>query len=70
MTPMPYLRHRACAETATELMHNFGDAAEHEAAARAYKSRDVGNVVQFCRWRQIERLIAIMNNGGANVTVH
>ena len=32
-----------------------------EAAARADSSRDLGNVIHFCRWRQIERMIELIS---------
>lgn len=45
------------AAQAAELMQLYGVLAVSEAAARANAYRDKGNVVHFCRWRQIERLI-------------
>ena len=41
-----------------------------EAAARADKSRDLGNHIHYCRWRQIERLVVLMSVGRAVGTVH
>ena len=65
-----YLADRSSVDAAQELMANFGDDAGFEAAARADKSRDLGNHVHFCRWRQIERLIVLMSQGRAVGTVH
>jgi len=48
----------------------FGNYAASEAAARAERSRDVGNVEHFCRWRQIERMILILAAGSAAQTIH
>ena len=47
---------------AAELMDRFGDDAGYEAAARAERSRDEGNVSRFCHWRQIERVIAMLSS--------
>ena len=65
-----YLADRSSIDQAQELMVSFGDDAGFEAAARADKSRDLGNHVNFCRWRQIERLIVLMSAGRAVGTVH
>jgi hypothetical protein len=65
-----YLADRSSVDAAQELMAIFGDDAGFEAAARADKSRDLGNHVNFCRWRQIERLIVLMSQGRAVGTVH
>jgi hypothetical protein len=65
-----YLADRSSVDAAQELMATFGDDAGFEAAARADKSRDLGNHVNFCRWRQIERLIVLMSQGRAVGTVH
>jgi hypothetical protein len=48
----------------------FGDDAGFEAAARAERSRDDGNVVRFCHWRQIERVIATLSSEEVRGTVH
>ena len=65
-----YLADRSSVDTAHELIAAFGDDAGFEAAARADKSRDLGNHVHFCRWRQIERLIVLMSVRRAVGTVH
>ena len=65
-----YLADRSSVDAAQELMTTFGDDAGFEAAARADKSRDLGNHIHFCRWRQIERLIVLMSQGRAVGTVH
>ena len=67
---MPYLRDRAEVLDAAELILMFGDDAGFQAAARADKSREMGNQVHFCRWRQIERLIVLMSVERAIGTVH
>jgi hypothetical protein len=70
MEYMPYLRDRAEVKDAAELIMMFGDDAGFQAAARADKSRELGNHIHFCRWRQIERLIVLMSVGRAVGTVH
>lgn len=58
--PLPILTDRALAETALALIASHGDAALTHANQRVRASRDAGNVVNFCRYRQIERLIAAL----------
>ena len=70
MSYLPYIADRAELVAASDLMTTFGDDAGFEAAARADRSRDVGNHVHFCRWRQIERLIVIMSVNRAVGTIH
>ncbi len=65
-----YLDDRASIDQAQELIAVFGDDAGFEAAARADRSRDQGNHIHFCRWRQIERLIVLMAVERAVGTVH
>ncbi len=65
-----YLADRASIDQAQELIAIFGDDAGFEASARADKSRDQGNHIHFCRWRQIERLIVLMAVERAVGTVH
>ena len=55
-----HLPDRAAAADAAELIARFGVHAAGEAAARADRSRGLGNVVHFCRWRQIERMILLL----------
>lgn len=70
MSYMPYLADRAEVSQAAELIARFGDDAGFEAAARADKSRDIGNTIHFCRWRQIERLIVLLSVDRAVGTIH
>ena len=51
-------------------MTRFGEYAASEAAVRADRSRDLGNVVHFCRWRAIERLILLLAAGRGTDTIH
>lgn len=65
-----FLADRTSVHAAEDLIATFGDDAGSQAAARADKSRDLGNHIHFCRWRQIERLVALMSVGRAVGTVH
>jgi hypothetical protein len=67
---LPYLPDRLAVHDAHELIERFGDDAGFEAAARADRSRDLGNHVHFCRWRQIERLILLLSSDEPVGTVH
>ena len=67
---VPYLSDRKSFEDAAELIATFGDNAGYEASARADRSRDLGNHIHFCRWRQIERLIVLLNQAAPVGMVH
>ena len=55
---------------ANRLMDTFGPEAGIQAAERAVKSRNVGNHLHYCRWRQIERLIIMLSANTTLGTVH
>ena len=61
--------HGAFAE-ASELIAAFGDLAGREAQARASRSRDLGNVIHFCRWREVGRMIATLGDSKPTAIVH
>jgi hypothetical protein len=66
-----YLPDASAVADATELMSLFGEHAAFEAAARANHSRGLGNIVHFCRWRQIERMIQMLSASEPDgATVH
>jgi len=65
-----YIAGRAALDDAAELIDRFGDNAGLEAAVRAETSRDAGNVLRFCHWRQIERVIATLNTDEVQGSVH
>lgn len=67
---IPYVADRQTVVDADALITAFGDDAGFEAASRAESSRDRGNVVGFCRWRQIERLIAVLATPDPMGTIH
>jgi hypothetical protein len=66
----PFIAGRRTLDEASELIDLFGDDAGFEAALRAERSRDAGNVHKFCHWRQIERVIATLSCDEVRGTVH
>lgn len=60
----------AAAREAADLIERFGDFAADEAAARACRSRELGNVIHYCRWRQIQRLIEVLGVTVPGATLH
>ena len=66
----PFIHGRLALSDAAELIDRYGDDAGFEAAARAERSRNVGNVAHFCHWRQIERVIATLSSEEVRGTVH
>ena len=66
----PFIAGRLALSDASELIDRFGDDAGLEAAVRAERSRDAGNVIRFCHWRQIERVIATLSSEEVRGTVH
>jgi len=65
-----YINGRLALADASDLIDHYGDDAAFEAAARAERSRDLGNVARFCHWRQIERVIATLACDEVRGTVH
>ena len=65
-----HLPDRSAATEAADLIARFGIHAASEAAAQADKSRNAGNVILFCRWRQIERMVVLLASGRGASTVH
>ena len=66
----PFIHGRLALADAADLIERYGDDAGFEAAARAELSRDKGNVIHFCHWRQIERVIATLSSDEVQGTVH
>jgi hypothetical protein len=67
---MPFITGRAALADAALLLETYGDDAGFEAAARAEDARDKDNVMRFCHWRQIERVIATLSEQEVRGTVH
>ena len=66
----PYIHGRPAFQDASELIERFGEEAVLVAAGRARDSRRAGNVLRFCHWRQIERVIAALDCGEPLGRVH
>lgn len=67
---MPFISGPQALADATQLIDLFGDDAGYEAAVRAESSRANGNVLKFCHWRQIERLIVSLSEREASGLLH
>ena len=65
-----FIHGRVALADASDLIDRFGDDAAFEAAARAERSRDDGNVARFCHWPQIERVIATLSSDEVVGTIH
>ena len=65
-----YIANRTALADATDLIQRFGGSAGLQAAARAEQSRDADNILRFCHWRQIERLIDLLTDVEASGTRH
>ena len=66
----PFINGRDALADAALLLETYGDDAGFEAAARAEDSRYKGNVLRFCHWRQIERVIVTLSDQQARGTIH
>lgn len=55
---------------AQQLMRDFGSEAQLQAAVRAEQSREAENILKFCHWRQVERLIDALAADEPQGTVH
>jgi hypothetical protein len=61
---------RKTADAASELLRLHGAAARAEAVSRALVSRDRGNVIHFCHWRQVARAIELFSIQPDEGTIH
>lgn len=68
--PPFYVASRDDVVDALTLITVFGANAGLEAQVRGDQSRERGNVGNFCRWRQIERLILVLENELPLGTLH
>lgn len=66
----PFIATRAALSDAHDLIERYGQAAGLQAALRAERSRDRENLLGFCHWRQIERLIVTLTATDVQGTVH
>ncbi len=70
MQQATYIHDRRTLDQAGDLLDAHGSKAHKEARARANASRDRGNIINFCRWRQIERLIVALDGPNEAETRH
>jgi hypothetical protein len=66
----PFISGRPALADAADLIDRYGDDAGLEAAVRAKRSRDAGNVARYCHWRQIERVIVTLSSEEVRGSVH
>ncbi|HZV19355.1 MAG TPA: hypothetical protein VFF84_11765 [Sphingobium sp.] len=67
---LPILVDRRSYDDAAALIEIFGDDAGVEAALRADRSRERGNHIHFCHWRQIERMVFLLSLNQTVGTTH
>lgn len=65
-----FIADRTSLTDAQELMREFGHEATLQAAVRAEKSREAENILKFCHWRQVERLIDALAADEPAGTIH
>jgi hypothetical protein len=65
-----FIAGRSSVSDAQELIREFGEEAALQAAVRAEKSREAENILKFCHWRQVERLIDTLAADEPQGTVH
>ena len=69
MQPLIFVDRRSY-DDAAALIEAFGDMAGNEAESRADQSRELGNYVKFCHWRQIGRVLPLLQGDQAMGTLH
>ena len=65
-----FIAGRTSLADAQDLIRDFGGEAALQAAVRAEKSRDADNILKFCHWRQVERLIDALGTDEPPGTIH
>ena len=65
-----FITGRGALADASALLEQYGDDAALEAAVRAEHSRDADNLVRYCHWRQIERVIAVLSDHEVRGSIH
>ena len=67
---MLFIAGRHSLADAQDLIRDYGGEAALQAAVRAEKSRGAENILKFCHWRQVERLIDALASEEPPGTVH
>ena len=65
-----FIAGRTSLSDAQDLMREYGPEAALQAAMLAEKSRGAENILKFCHWRQVERLIDALGSEETEGTVH
>jgi hypothetical protein len=65
-----FIAGRSSVSDAQELIREFGEEAALQAAVRAEQSRGAENILKFCHWRQVERLIDTLAAEEPQGTIH
>jgi hypothetical protein len=65
-----FIAGRRSLSDAEDLIRDYGGEAALQAAVRAEQSRGADNILKFCHWRQIERLIDALAVEESQGTVH
>jgi hypothetical protein len=65
-----FIAGRTSLSDAQDLIRDFGTEAALQAAVRAEKSREAENLLKFCHWRQVERLIDALAAEEARGSIH
>ncbi len=65
-----FISGRNSVDDAQNLIREFGEEAALQAAVRAEKSREAENIIKFCHWRQVERLIDALAADEPAGTIH
>lgn len=65
-----FIAGRTSLSDAQDLIRDFGTEAGLQAAVRAEKSREAENLLKFCHWRQVERLIDALAAEEAPGSIH
>ena len=66
----PFIANRASLIDATDLIDAFGERAGEEARLRADGARANDNILRFCHWRQIERLVSHLADPEVAGSIH
>ena len=65
-----FVSDRESYEAAAELIAVYGEHALSEAAARADRSRDLGNHIHYARWCRVGRTILLLGDPGQGAPLH
>ena len=65
-----FIASRTSVNDAQDLIREFGGEAALQASVRAEKSREAENILKFCHWRQVERLIDALHADEPQGTIH